>query len=620
MTRPIEKIQLRAAIFGLITFVAFMIILSRLWFLQVLAYGKYIELANNNRIRVISTSAPRGLIYDRNRNVLIRNRPSISVTITPLSLRGKENEVLPKLAKVLGEEVKVIKENLKKKGTDPLRPVVIKRDVSKEIVAYLKEHQADFPGVDIEIEAVRDYPYTNLAAHILGYIGEISDKELSSEEFSDYSLGEIVGKTGIESEYNYLLRGAKGEKKIEVNAVGHPLRVLEDKEAIPGYNLKLTINVKTQIIAEEALWEAIETARRQGYKNAAAGCAVVLDVNNGEIYALASYPTYDPGTFVRGISTSEWKKLNEKSSNFPLINRVVNASYAPGSTFKPFTAIAGLSEKKVSSTFKFFCTGKWTEMGEKWPKHCWKRSGHGQVNIVEGISHSCDVVFYEIGYKFYKDKSEKLQEWAHYFGFGSPTGIDLPSEKEGRVPDKAWKKSFFRRDSKSQIWLPGDNVNLAIGQGDLLVTPLQLAVAYSAIANGNSIPTPHLVKSVSSYNEQVERKLNTPKKSINISSSVLKLVREGLRKVVTEGTARNAFSGFSLAVSGKTGTAEVKGKDDFAWFACYAPSDSPRYVVVVMIEQGGHGGSCPAIAARKILTQMFGISDRVPEIVTDVSR
>lgn len=627
MTRPIEKIQLRAAILGIITLIVFIVILSRLWFLQVLAGEKYAELADNNRIKVIFTNAPRGIIYDRNGNVLVGNRPGISVTVTPLAIKGKETRVLSRLSDVLGVEVEAIKNDLEKKGGDPLRPVIIQRDVSKEVVAYLKEHEVDFPGVDIEIEAVRDYlpvgrhgPYTNLAAHVVGYLGEISEEELLKEEYENYTLGAIIGKTGLEKQYEHLLRGIKGEKRIEVNAGGRPLKVLEEKEAVPGYNLKLTIDTNIQITTEEALFEAIKIAHSQGYENAAAGSAVVMDARNGEIYALASYPTYDPAAFVRGISATEWKKLNEKSSNFPLINRVVSCSYAPGSTFKPFTAIAGLSEGKISPSTTFFCTGKWTEMGERWPKYCWKRSGHGRVDLVRSIVDSCDTVFYEIGYKFYKDKSEGLQNWARQFGFGSPTGIDLPSEKSGRVPDKAWKESYFRKDPKSQIWLPGDNVNLAIGQGDLLVTPLQLATAYSAIANGGSIPRPHLVKGVWNYNENIERQLKTDKKVIEIPFSVLKRVKEGLEGVVGEGTAKYAFSGFPLSVSGKTGTAEVKGKDDFAWFACYAPFDNPRYVVVVMVEQGGHGGSCAAPAARKILSRIFKIDGAPPKFVTDVSR
>ncbi|MDP3013915.1 MAG: hypothetical protein Q8M92_06710, partial [Candidatus Subteraquimicrobiales bacterium] len=263
MTRPIEKIQLRAAILGIITLIVFIVILSRLWFLQVLAGEKYAELADNNRIKVIFTNAPRGIIYDRNGNVLVGNRPGISVTVTPLAIKGKETRVLSGLSDVLGVEVEAIKNDLEKKGGDPLRPVIIQRDVSKEVVAYLKEHEVDFPGVDIEIEAVRDYPYTNLAAHVVGYLGEISEEELLKEEYENYTLGAVIGKTGLEKQYEHLLRGIKGEKRIEVNAGGRPLKVLEEKEAVPGYNLKLTIDANIQITTEEALFEAIKIAHSQ---------------------------------------------------------------------------------------------------------------------------------------------------------------------------------------------------------------------------------------------------------------------------------------------------------------------------------------------------------------------
>jgi penicillin-binding protein 2 len=514
-----------------------------------------------------------------------------------------------------------IEKKLKEKTADPLKPRVIKEDVDKKTVVYIKEHQADFPGVRIQVEAIRDYPNGGLAAHIIGYVGEISEDELKEKEYKDYSLGDIIGKTGVEREYELFLKGEKGEQKLEVNANGDSLKILSSKDPVPGYNLVLTVDKDIQQVTEEALAQAIDLAHKQKYPNAQAGAAVVMNPKTGEIIAMASYPSYDPSLFVGGISSEDWSRLTSKESNYPLNNRAIMCSYPPGSTFKVVTGAAGLAEKLITANTRFRCAGKWTGMGTRWAKYCWRRSGHGFIDFNVGIIQSCDIYFYEVGYKFYKTGQEKLQEWARKFGLGSLTKIDLPFETTGRVPDKAWKKAWNKNNSEFQTWMPGDTVNLAIGQGDLLVTPLQLANVYSVIANGGILYRPHVAKTLLTCDGKVSHKFKPePMRNLGLDETVIKTLQKDLELVCERGTGAGAFSGFPRRVAGKTGTAQVKGKDDFAWFACYAPVEDPQYVVVVMVEQGGHGGSTAAPAARQILSKIFSVPFEPVKGLVDVSR
>lgn len=620
MTRPIERIQLRLVLLSAIALVVFVLLLGRLWFLQVLAGDKYAELAEGNRIRLILVDAPRGIIYDRNGYVLVGNRPSLTVSLDPF-LDGDKRGVIERLSKVLGMTSREIEEKLREKTADPLKPRAIKRDVDMQTIAYLKEHQPDFPGVTIEVESARDYLNGSLAAHVLGYLGELSDEEFEEKEKEGYILGDVIGKTGVEKEYESLLRGEKGGRHVEVDATGRVLRVLSSKDPIPGHNLSLTIDRDIQLATEMALAEAIQSAHKQKYSQAAAGAAVVMDATNGEILALTSYPTYDPRIFIGGISKEQWSALNDKASHYPLINRAMMCSYAPGSTFKPITGIAGLAEGLISPRSTFDCRGRWTGMGERWAKYCWKRSGHGRIDFNLGVVESCDVVFYEIGYKFYRTGQEGLQKWARKFGLGLPTGVDLPSEARGRVPDKDWKKKWNKNNPRNQIWLPGDTVNLAIGQGDLLVTPLQMASVFATIANEGTLYRPRVAKSLSAGSGKVEHEFDSQVMDrLELSPGILRTLKRDLERVVTQGTAKGAFAGFPIPVAGKTGTAEVRGKDDFAWFACYAPANDPKYVILVMVEQGGHGGSTAAPAARQILSHIYGVPFEVPSGLIDPSR
>ncbi|MDI6717316.1 MAG: penicillin-binding protein 2 [Actinomycetota bacterium] len=620
-----EDVKKRLIILASITVVVFVVLISRLWFMQVIGGQKYVELAEGNYVRVIPIDAPRGVIYDRNGNVLVNNRPSIGVALSPQVVE-KHPEIIPKLSKILGIPVSKIEEKLTERKADPLKPRVIMMDVGDQALAYIEEHNMELPGVDVVTESIRAYSYGTLGAHILGYLGEISEEEMKSLKGSgDYMLGDIVGKTGVENVYEGLLRGQKGNQQLEVNAVGRPLGVIKTQDPIPGHNLMLTIDLGIQQVAEQALEEAIESARNQPKDKTKAdgAAAVVIDPQNGEILAMASYPTYNPEVFVGGISKENWKQLIDKKNNYPLNNRAVMA-FPPGSTFKPVTLIGAMADGLVGRGEKFVCTGKWTGLGKKWAKFCWDHSGHGKVGLSRAIAESCDTVFYILGYRFYKQTKERLQYWSRIFGFGVQTGVDLPTEMKGRIPDKKWKKWFNRNNGVDyQRWYPGDTINMAIGQGDLLVTPLQLASFYAAIANGGTIYRPHLGKAMISWDGKVRRDFKPKpedKRELPISKDIIRFTQLALEKVTTEGTAKGAFYGFPVSVAGKTGTAQVKKKDDYAWFVGYAPADNPKYLAVVMVEQGGHGGTIAAPAVRKILAAALGIDDKGTGYVYDPSR
>jgi penicillin-binding protein 2 len=600
--------RLRLEIVTIIVF--FLAILTRLWFLQGIEAKTYRQLAEQNRTRILPIEAPRGVIFDRHGQLLVKNRLSLTVSLS--QKQAGNHRLISKLAKLLSVSKKEIKKQLKSKKSSDLRAKPIRRDVSVEVVSYIQEHQKQFPGVRIKVEPVRQYTNGSLASHVLGYVGEISDQELKLKSFSSYRPGELVGKDGVEKSYENVLHGNNGYEVIEVNAANKPVKLLRKTNPSPGNDLKLTIDKDIQLSAEQALAKGIEKVKKGKYKHADAGAAVVMSPKNGEILAMASYPGYDPTNFVTGISSDLWSKLTSKESHFPLNNRAIMSSYPIGSTFKVVTAAAGLATGVVNPSSVVVCRGRWSGFGKRWLKWGWKRSGHGAVKLVTAIKVSCDIYFYEVGYRIYRRGQEELQQWARRFGLGKKTEVDLPGETAGRVPDKKWKRQWNKNWPENQAWFPGDTVNLAIGQGDLLVTPLQLANIYAAIANGGLLYQPHVVKEVLATNgkdsyqipSKVIGKLDLPAKSIQI-------IGTGLREVTKKGgTAGSVFRGFPVPVAGKTGTAEVIGKDDFAFFVAYAPADDPQYVVAVVIEQGGHGGSAAAPVAKEIFSDIFGVANQ----------
>ena len=412
--------------------------------------------------------------------------------------------------------------------------IVVKEDVGKGVRSYLKEHTLDFPGVEVRDQYLRSYPQGDMAAQLFGHLGEISADNLADPHYKGYASGDVVGQDGLEYTYDEWLRGRDGVARIEVDAFGRPKQTepVGGRMAEPGDTLVTTLDAEVQAAAEEALRTGISLAHSDGKYAANGGAAVVLDVRNGDILGMASYPTYDPGVWVGGISTKDYKQLTRKSANNPMINRPISETKAVGSTFKAVTAVAALEEGVISAGTGYFCPGSYSSMYDNADPpqkfKCWATDGHGTLDLVGAITQSCDVYFYNVGDRFYGRQGEALEDWAKRFGMGKVTGIDIPGESAGRVPTPGWKKSYFETEI-DKIWKPGDSVNLSVGQGDLEASPLQLAVTYAAVANGGKVVTPHLGLEVVDAAGQTVRTLEpaSPRK-VDISQTTLDVVRRGL--------------------------------------------------------------------------------------------
>jgi len=633
----LPSVALRVAIMVGIAVVLFAIILFRLWFLQILSGQQFVAQANDNRLRSVKIVAPRGTITDRNGEVIVQNRPGLAVGVRLMDVpAGQLNSEVVGLAGVLHMKPGKVRTDI----VDHLRPswptgvpvgwtavvdgkvasldlVVVKEDAKLKVVSYLLEHRFSFPGVEIRKNYLRAYPDGTLAAHLLGNMGEITKKQLKEQRFKGYSAGDVVGQGGLEWSYDRWLRGRDGVAKVEVDAFGRPKShaiVPGGRLPQPGDTLVTTLDAKVQAKAEEALQYGIRLARTGGQVAANGGAAVVLDARNGEVLGMASYPTFDPAEWVGGISTKDYKKYKDPQANTPLLNRAIQESKAVGSTFKPIDAIAALEEGVITPGTSFFCNGSFIAPNtlDNHVFHCWALSGHGTLALVQAITQSCDVYFYNVGYLFWQRQGTELEDWAMRLGMNKLTGIDIPGEVSGRIPTRAWKESYFKT-AIAKIWYPGDSILLAVGQGYMEATPLQLAVSYAAIANGGSIVTPHLGLKVVDPQGKMVRDLQAAKpRKVDISQSTLDTVRTGLYDAANSavGTSASVFSGYPVTVAGKTGTAEVYDASvghlvNYAWYASYAPANDPKYVVVVMIEKGGHGGAVGAPAARLIYDQLF---------------
>ena len=626
----LPSVPLRVALLLGLAVVLFGIILFRLWYLQILSGEQFVAQANDNRLRSVKVMAPRGPIQDRHGKVIVENRAGLAVGIRLMDVpAGELGATTKKLARVLRVRETRIRKKLESRtgvafaqldeqsGSAGIDLVVVKEDVDRKIVSYLLEHKQSFPGVEIRKAYLRDYPEGTLAAHLLGSTGEISPEQLKEQRFKGYAAGDIVGQGGLEWSYDRWLRGRDGVAKVEVDAMGRP----KSRTAAPGGRLPrpggtlvTTIDAKVQAETEDALRYAINLAHSTGSYEADGGAALVLDAKNGEVLSMASYPTYDPEVWVGGISPKDYKALNNKYANYPLLNRAIQSAKAVGSTFKVVTATAGLEEGVIDPETTFFCPGNYTipidTAGTKFT--CWLKNGHGTLSLVGALTQSCDVYFYNVGYRFYGRQGSELADWAGRLGMGKTTGIDIPGEVAGRVPTPEWRQSYFK-SAIDKLWTPGHSINLAIGQGDLEATPLQLAVTYAAIANGGTILKPHLGLKVVDAQGKLVRDLDPGSAGkIDISHGTLDAVRRGLRDAASAptGTSAAVFAGYPVAVAGKTGTAEVWDGGryvNYAWYASYAPADDPKYVTVVMVEKGGHGGTVAAPATRLIYDALFNV-------------
>ena len=613
------RIRFKIVIYFILVLMVSLIL--RLYFLQVMSGQIYAEMASNSITREKSIAAPRGNIYDRNGKLLVKSIPVSAVAVEPYLVAGDE-KVLQMLSDQLEIPVEEIKKKLDESNISYLERVILKTGIDPATIIYLKEYGDRLAGVEVIDVFLREYKYDFLASHILGYTGEINPSRLAQEEYEGYAGGDQIGLTGLEEFYEYLLRGENGKIVYEVDPQGRPVNIIEETQYTPGNDLYLTIDIELQKVTEELLYEGILEARSkkvsgtdENYK-VPGGVVVVINSRNGEVLSMVSYPTYDPGLFVGGISEKDWGNLNDPQNYFPLNNRAV-MSFAPGSIFKIITAYAGLSEKVISETSRTICNGIWLGLGEEFPRWCWNKGGHGGLEIIGGIKNSCDVFFYDIGYKLFsksKNIEELLQKYSRFFGLGSPTGIDLPFEDSGLIPDKQWKKEYFKDQVEYSVWFPGDTVNMAIGQGDTLTSPLQMAKVYSTVANYGIQYQLHLVKEIKDYlgNVSIDSNRIEEYEDLNLDENYIEAIEKGFQQVVGPGgTAAFSFRNFpirEIPVAGKTSTVEVFGKQNYAWFASYAPVGNPQYVIVVILEEGGGGGSNAAPIVEKIYRYLFNIN------------
>jgi penicillin-binding protein 2 len=576
----------KIAIFQYTTVAVFLFLITGFWSLQIQNPQLYNEQAERNRIKALPIPAPRGRILDRDGRVIVDNHSSYTLILTRENLKA---EHLRPIAEGLGLDYNDLLARVNRYTSHPkYDPIIVKEEMSSADLSFVDSHRDFFPEMEVIRAQRRLYPQNGFAAHVIGYTGEISEQELDSPEFAKFNPGDVIGKFGIERQYNDLLMGKDGERQVVVDNRGKTRDVLGIKPAIPGHDVQLTLDLDLQAVAELAM---------QG-KN---GAVVALDPRTGEVLAMVSRPTFDPNKFAVRIKSSDWKEIADNPDH-PLLNRAIQAQLAPGSTFKPLVAIAGLESGAIDDQFTVHCSGGAVFYGHYY--RCWLKRGHGSVSLHKGIVQSCDVYFYTVGNRTGIDK---LAFYATQAGLGRKTGIDLPHEAAGVVPSPEWKIRNFR-----QKWYAGETISVAIGQGALTVTPLQLASAYAWLVNRGVWHQPHLVKG----GKYVEH-------SWPLSPDNVQKVIDGTYGVVNEGGTGVRARLPGLNVCGKTGTAQLasnqflKGKTakdlkDNAWFVGFAPREAPEIVVVALFEHGEHGQFAAPIV-RDVLKAYFDKKARLAE-------
>lgn len=574
--------------------------LMAFWYLQVVKADYYLRLSDNNRLRRMTVMPLRGVIGDRERRVLASNRIAFNIRLVREKVPDLEG-FLPELSRILDTGEETLRKRLEKYRSRPkFEPVVLKEDVDLAEAAYIESRRMELPMLSVEVESRRNYAHGPLAAHVLGHVGEVNDEEIRADTDRNYDLGEIVGKAGLERQYEDTLRGGKGWKQVVVNNLGRQIQEIEKgRKPDPGHALRLTIDLDLQ--------ETLETAFGEE-----AGSAVFLDPDSGEVMAMISRPAFDPNAFASRFSQDTWTDLI-MDPRHPLQDRASLSKFAPGSIFKIVMAIAALEEGVVKPDRTEHCTGSWRFGGRT--RRCWaiRKGGHGTVDMIDAITHSCNIYFYQLGYEM---GIEAIASWAKLFGFGAPTGIDLPHEEKGTVPDPEWKKATIKHDP---IWYPGETISVSIGQGALEVTPIQMAVFAATVGNGGLIYRPHLILSRETR-EGVEEE-NTEDylvRTIDLQPLTLRTIKEAMWRVVNDrGTGGRARIP-GLDVCAKTGTAQLyrasrdidaddipKDMRDHAWFIGFAPKDHPRIAWAVFVQNGGHGGTTAAPIAKSVIERYF---------------
>lgn len=581
-----QLIQQRMNIFRIPILLVFLILGARLWQLQIIQGSEYAVKAENNRVRTIELIAPRGMISDRNRIPLAEHRSSFTVLLYRESIKDPEATI-----RFLSEKLAVNAEDLESKlrrsrETGLFRPIVVKEEAGIEDISIIEAHRRDHPEIQLVPEPLRSYRNGKLAAHLLGYIGEVTEKELEDNIFPNADSGSLVGQSGIERIYNEFLVGRPGQRLVLVDSRGREVGPLSELSPVTGGEVRLTLDLNLQSVAEKALEDKV-------------GAIVAMDPRDGGILAMASAPSFDPNLFSTRLSHKDWNALLEDPDR-PMQNRSIQNSYSPGSIFKIIMAEAGLAEGFLDDNTTVDCKGSAVYYGER--KQCGFKQGHGRIGLEQAIAHSCNIFFYELGQKL---GISRIAEHSVLLGLGEKTGVDLPGERSGIVPSPEWK-----RETRGEPWYPGETISVSIGQGAVSVTPLQILRAVSTVVNGGSVVTPHLLL----YAENSKEELQWPVKRISLSESSVRRIREGMWKSVNDGgTGRNAAIP-GIDICGKTGTVQVVSNEtkkrfpgsakDHAWFAGFSSKENPEIAVVVFIEHGGRG-SIAATLARDIFKAYY---------------
>jgi penicillin-binding protein 2 len=635
-------LAVRVGILGAIALIAFGTLFFRLWSLQILSGDSYLAAAQDNQLRTIRVEAPRGSILDRNGRVLVRNTAGTAVKLLVGDLRkqGRYAEIRS-LAAVLDVPVLELARKVDEHRSQLTDPITVKSGVSDDEVAYLEEHQDDFPGVQIATTFIRQYPYQSLAAQVLGYVGEISPDQLKSLQRKGYRSGDKVGQAGVESDFDEYLRGKAGLSQVRVDSLGRQRSAFQAKrEAQPGNAIQLTLDVRLQRAAERALRDGIAIARANGQWAADGGAIVAIDPRDGAILAMASNPTYKPSIFAGRVDPKKVAPLLDENAaeeaNRPGFNRATAGLYPPGSTWKPVTALAAMQEHLLSAYESIQCTPQATYGRDKHVFKNWDGSVNTPMTLPIALAESCDTYFYDVGNRFYERGPEsgwsRLQDWARRFGFGKQPGLDIGNDASGLVPTPAWRKHYFR-SALDKAWNPGDSILLAIGQKDLTVTPLQMARFYAMLANGGKLVTPYVVAAVerpgTNGQAPVTLKRFTPNapQPTGVDPVALDVVRQGLYSAThaARGTSSGVFGSYPVPIAGKTGTAEkvtplpgypADHTEDQSWWCGWGPYGEAEsngkgpIVVCALIENGGHGSTAAAPAALEVLEQWFGIKSQ----------
>jgi penicillin-binding protein 2 len=591
----LRGLQRRVGVLQTVVLASFAVLVGYFWHLQVVKGKYYQELAENNRLRAVPLPAPRGAIFDRHGRVLVENRSSFNIVLTPEHVEDLTGTVT-RLGALLDMPPEQIRQRLQVRGPR-FRSLVVKADASEEDVARVDARRYEQPGVGVDVVPLRSYPLAAGAAHGLGMVGEITDRQLTADAFSGIEPGTVVGQTGIEYQYNRLLMGRDGVRRVIVNSRGVEVDEAEQVAPQDGPSATLTIDAELQAAVQEAL------AGR-------AGSVAALDPETGEVLALVSSPSYDPNLFASGIDPSVWAGLIGDPQT-PLVNRVVQGQYPPGSTFKIVTALAALQEGLITPRTSFSCSGGITLYGTF--RRCHKPAGHGTLDLRGALAHSCNVYFYQVGVRL---EIERIAAYARRLGLGAISGIDLPNERPGLIPSPEWKQRVQRAP-----WYPGETVSVAIGQGQVLVTTLQLARLAAAVANGGRLVKPHLLKSVKG-----QPPVAPPERiDLGLKPSVVAAVRSGMAAVVEGGTGWPARLA-GVPVAGKTGSSQVvtharleRDKDapelqPHGWFVGFAPVDNPRIALAVLVEHGSSGTKSAAPVAGRILARYFKVPASAPAV------